>query len=186
MNENLKRLQELVKETNQVVANLAKETESIEDANNLIRASKFREIRDFLFECYDIVKDLRAVVLIPINIPDTKKIDHEATVYIQIGLSEKDPVRILLSYFDNRGDLSYSEGHTFKRDMEWKPENKKQYFFSCHFTVQNEYDFVDKWDQAGFEKEFATQIESVITEKANKANAKYQDAIDRAKIIREH
>lgn len=186
MNENLKRLQELVKETNQVVANLAKETESIEDSNNLIRASKFREIRDFLYECYDIVNELKAVVRIPINIPNVKVMGYNATTYIQIGHSKDIPVRILLSYFDERRDvLSYDDGRVIKRNAEWNPEREQQHLLGCWFTVQNEYDFVDKWDQAGFEKEFAAQIESKITEKANKANAEYQDAIDRAKVIKE-
>lgn len=185
MNENLKRLQELVKETNQVVANLARETESIEDSNNLIRASKFREIRDFLYECYDIVKELKAVVRIPIYIPNVQVMGYNATSYIQIGFSKDSPVRILLSYFDARDNLSCSDGQVIKRNAEWNPEYEQQRLLSCWFTVQNEYDFVDKWDQAGFEKEFAAQIESEITEKANKANAEYQDAIDRAKVIKE-
>ena len=82
MNENLARLKALVSETNQVVENLRIETKEKEDSNQIIRAKKFKEIRDYLLECSEIVKEINRSIKVKVNV-NIKYLDYPVTTYVQ-------------------------------------------------------------------------------------------------------
>lgn len=185
MNENLERLKALVVETNEVVKNLNKETETIKQKNQEERIAKFATIRDYLFDCYDVIKDLHKKIVVKIDIPNVKCLGYPAETFIEFHDNNSKPFNIMLRYVDRRGCASSEYGREIANNMEWKPESEKQYIGPCWFTQQNEYDFVDLWDKEAFEKRFAIEVEKVITEKANKANDKYDSEMNRRRILHE-
>ena len=68
----------------------------------------------------------------------------------------------------------------------WKTDTEaKQYFFGCWWNKTDEKAFVDNWDQDDFEKKFAAEIDRVVTEKANKANAEYNYVTHNTELLKE-
>ena len=177
MNENLMKLKAVVKETNQVVANLKTESQNIESDNQLLRAKKFAEIRDYLMDCHSIVSELNTVIRVPID-ATVKYLRYETCTFIELdGRTNKGkhkPVSFFYAYVDGNGRHCYENTDGFDGNTEWKLKNDKQYFFGCWWNESDEKAFVDNWNQDDFEKRFAAEIEKEITEKANKANAEYE------------
>ncbi|SFU37360.1 hypothetical protein [Butyrivibrio sp. INlla21] len=183
MNENLERLKSLVAETSEVIKNLNKETETIKQKNQEERVSKFVTIRDYLFDCYDVIKDLHRRIVVKIDIPNVKCLGYPAETFIEFNDNSSKPINIMLRYVDKHGCTSSDYGREITNNMEWKPESERQYIGPCWFTQQNEYDFVDLWDKETFEKRFAIEVEKALTEKANKANDKYDNALNRKAML---
>lgn len=188
MNANLERLKALVTETNEVVANLNKETENIELNNQGARAEKFREIRDYLMECYKIAQECGSAIKVEIK-TSVRYLDYDTTTFLRISGSAKSkkPIQFEIKYIDKRGDERHdwpSDSYGIGPDTEWKNNGYKQCFFGTWFNESDENDFVDKWNQEEFEKKFAAEIEKAITEKASKANEKYQTAVNSSELLR--
>ena len=186
MNENLERLKALVAETNEVVSNLQKETDNIKADNQSVRVEKFRQIRDYLMECYEIAKSCGDIITIKLNI-NHKYLNYETENYMRISCncSEKKPIIFGFDYFGRDGwdRYNYSNSYGITHDSEWVPNKEKQYLFNSHWSANDEQDFVDNWDQADFDKKFAAEVERIITEKANKANEKYQKAVTSSETL---
>lgn len=188
MSENLARLKALVAETNEVVANLNKETENINVSNQITRLIKFREIRDYLMECYKITQTCGRRIRVKIN-SSAKYLDYDTTTFLQISCDacEIKPITFVFEYIDRVGDRCISDladSSGIGAETEWKTDKKRQYFFGSWFNNSDECYFVDNWDQEEFEREFAAEVERVITEKANEANEKYQNALSSQKLLK--
>lgn len=191
MNENLMKLRMLVKETNQVIANLKSETQAIEDDNQIVRAEKFERIKNYLIECSEIVKELGVTVNVQI-VSNVKYLKYPTTTFIQFKSDaikrHVKPISFYYRYIDTHGyecsDLGYSSDGIDAKTT-WNTEsNRKQYFFGCWWKEADEKAFVDNWDQDDFEKKFAAEIERVIIEKANKANAEYEYATNNTRLLK--
>lgn len=187
MNENLMKLKALVQETNQVVANLKTESQNIEANNQLLRAKKFAEIRDYLMECHSIASELNSVIRVAID-STVKYFDYPTDTFIELdGKTRKDdhkPISFLHKYTNNRGNYHTDwSNYGFNEDTEWKTDKNQQYFFGRWWNAADEKAFVDNWNQDDFEKKFATEVEKLITEKANKANAEYDYATNNTKLL---
>lgn len=184
MNENLSRLKALVAETNQVVANLHSESEEIEKKNQVMRAERFNQIKDYLMECYDIVQEIGVNIRVKID-TNVKYLCYPTTTYIQFlpkvpgRVKRYKSISFYYEYVDNGGNFEHSmDGYEgFGQETQWKSEEKQQYFFGCWWKSEDEKAFVDNWNQDAFEKAFASEIEKAITAKAEQANAEYQCTI---------
>lgn len=186
MNENLARLKALVTETNEVVANLNKETEDIKGSNQEERAHKFAAIREYLLDCYEITREIGKNIKVKLDLADVKRISYDTKVWILFDLSKtsKRPIRFYSEYIDKYG-VNSDIDNGFDADTVWKVDSEKQYdIFPYYFSTQNEFDFIDKWDQDEFEKRFAVEVEKLITEKASKANENYQSAVNSKELLR--
>lgn len=188
MSENLARLKALVAETNEVIANLNKETEDINASNQIARVVKFREIRDYLMECYKIAQTCGKRIRVKIN-SSVRYLNYDTTTFLQISCNdgEKKPIQFFHEYIDRDGDKCTSSsgtGYGIGADTEWKAENPHQYFFGAWFKTSDEREFVDNWNQEDFEKRFAAEVEEIITEKATIANKNYHNALDSQGILR--
>ena len=187
MNANLERLKALVTETNEVVANLNKETEDIKESNQEERVIKFASIRDFLMDCWEIAKEIRTDVKVKLSISNLKKIGYDTEVWILFNTTNERRTRIcfISEYYFRNQELNRDIDSGFDAESVWKADSERQYdIFPYYFGVQNEFDFVDKWNQEEFEKRFAAEIEKAITEKASKANEKYQTAVNSSELLR--
>ena len=166
MNANLERLKALVAETNEVVANLNKETEDIKKRAREEKAKKYAAINEYLKECYEIAKTIGACFKIKIDIPDYHCYEYPAELYIRLDL--KFGIDFL---------AICSNGNSYA-------ENAKGYYYQGKLKVPRLPDkdncdiFMDNWDQETFEKRFAAEVERAITEKAEKANKEYQEAVN--------
>ena len=190
MNANLERLKALVTETNEVVANLNNETEDIKRSNQEERAIKFVSIRDFLMDCWEIAKEINPNIQVKLDITDVKRIGYDAEVWILFNTTNERRTKIcfLSKYYSrNKHEQNREIDSGFNADTLWKVGSERQYdIFPYYFGVQNEFDFVDKWNQEEFEKRFAAEIEKAITEKASKANEKYQTAVNSSELLRRY
>lgn len=190
MNDNLMRLKALVKETNEVVANLENEIGTIEDDNQVMRAEKFNNILSYLMDCYEIVKELGVSVSIPINV-NVRYLMYPATTYIKINHNLKGtkyPITFSYDYVNyNRGTNGHEDETTYGLDSEtkWDPDKRHQYFFGCWWKTEDEKFFVDNWDQDEFEKQFAAKIEEAITKKASDMNDKYNHVTNNTRLLQE-
>ena len=187
MNENLTRLKALVSETNQVVENLRIETKEKEDNNQIIRAKKFKEIRDYLLECSEIVKEINKSIKVKINV-DIKYLKYPVTTYVQFPVKKikgRDPITFIGVYSDGRNYDNTLQGYGINENTEWNSEKKKQFFFGFWWEDVDEKAFVDNWNQDEFEKLFAIEVEKAITEIANKANAEYQYVTNNTRLLSE-
>jgi len=190
MNDNLMRLKALVKETNEVVANLENEIGAIEDDNQVMRAEKFNNLLSYLMDCYEIVKELGVSVSIPINV-NVCYLMYPTKTYIKINHNLKEtkyPITFSYDYVNyNRGTNGYENETTYGLDSEtkWDPDKRHQYFFGCWWKTEDEKFFVDNWDQDKFEKQFAAKIEEAITKKANDMNDKYNHVTNNTRLLQE-
>lgn len=185
MNENLARLKALVAETNEVVANLNKETESIKEGNQEERAIKFALIRDYLMDCWEVAREIGVDIKVKLD-GKFERITYTTDVWLVLNVtrSRKQPILFYSEYYSRNLGLSRNEDDGFGADSVWKVDDARQYsLFPCFFGLQNEFDFVDKWNQEAFEKRFAAEVEKAITEKANKANEKYQTAVNSKALL---
>ena len=187
MNENLMKLKALVTETNQVVTNLKNETNAIENDNQIVRAKKFEKIRDYLLECYEVVKELNKDIRVRVN--NFEHFGDQITNYIDFNPNPEHrckPIIFIGKYIDRHGHEDSYKGDCYGIDTEtvWRADREQQYIFGCWWSAANEKSFVDNWDQNDFEKKFAIEIEKAITEKANKANEKYQYVTNNSQLLR--
>lgn len=186
MNENLERLKALVAETNEVVSNLQKETDNIKADNQAVRVEKFRKIRDYLMECHEIAKSCGDVITIKLDI-NHKYLGYDTVNYMRISCNTCEKKPITFGYDFCRRDgwdrYNWSSSYGIAPDSEWDPGKTKQYMFNSSWDASDEQDFVDNWDQADFDKKFAAEVERIITEKANKANEKYQKAVTSSETL---
>ena len=190
MNENLMKLKALVEETNQVVANLKTESQNIESDNQLLRAKKFAEIRDYLMDCHSIVSKLNTVIRVPID-ATVKYLMYETCTFIELdgrtNRGKHKPVSFFYKYVDRDGNYRSADSSPdgfFDGNEKWDPEKNRQYFFGCWWGGSDEKAFVDNWNQDEFEKKFAAEVERVIIEKANKANAEYEYVAHNTELLR--
>ena len=192
MNENLMRLKALVKETNQVIANLKSEVLAIEDANQIMRAKRFEQIKENLLECQGIVKELGVSISIPIK-SNVRYLHYPTTTFMKLNHKTSErikPITFSYKYINSKGyecsDSSSCSDEGIDSETTWKTNaNAKQYFFGCCWNEADEKAFVDNWDQDDFEKKFAAEIDRVVTEKANKANAEYNYVTHNTELLRE-
>ena len=186
MNANLERLKALVAETNEVVANLNKETEDIKGSNQEERVGKFASIRDYVMDCWEVAKEIGVDIKVKLDL-SVKRISYDTEVWLLFNTSENRRKKICFvsEYYSRNSGLNREVDSGFDADSAWKAESERQYdIFPYYFGVQNEFDFVDKWNQEEFEKRFAAEIEKAITEKASKANEKYQTAVNSSELLR--
>ena len=177
MNENLKRLKALVAETNEVVANLNKETEDIRNENQEERAKKYEEIKAYLKECVEIARELDAWLKVRVDIPGYHYLGYPTEIFLYIRKDKDTPLEFVKEYVRKGDDRCTSEDRAFRDKVEGID---LPYDFSQH----NSYNFIDNWNQEVFEKRFAAEVERVITEKAEAANKKYRQAVDSQEILR--
>lgn len=170
MNANLERLKALVAETNEVVANLNKETEDIRNGNQEERAKKYAEIKDYLLECVDIAMSLGTWLKVKIDIPNFSYLHYPTEVFLEIYGDKAYPLKFRKEYTDSRGSHCVDHDRAFRDSVNGID---LPYAFNDH----NSNNFIDNWNQEVFEKRFAAEIERAITEKAEAANKKYQSAI---------
>lgn len=180
MNENLKRLKALVAETNEVVANLNKETEDIRNENQEERAKKYEEIKAYLKECVEITRELDACLKVRVDIPGYHYLGYSTEIFLYIRDDKDTPLKFVTEYVRKGGDRCTREDRAF-RDISLMSEViDLPYDLSQH----NSYNFIDNWNQEVFEKRFAAEVERAITEKAEAANKKYKQAVDSQEILR--
>lgn len=178
MNENLARLKALVAETNEVVANLNKETESIKEGNQEERKKKYLEIRDYLMECVEIARELNTWLKVEIDIPDYSYLHYPTKVFLALNHEEKYPIEFRKEFIDRSGDQRVYNDRAFREDYA-REGMDLPYDFNHH----DKNNFIDNWNQEVFEKRFAAEVERAITEKANKANEKYQTAVNSKALL---
>lgn len=184
MNENLAKLKALIAETNEVVANLNKETNNIRQSNQDERVHKFAAIRDYLLDCYEVVKDLHERIMIKIDVPNVTFIDYTMETFIVFQDNCSQPIFTKCKYRDSSDCFRSLDGKIITSDTVWRKDNAKQYLFPSCFTQQNEFDFVDLWDKETFEKRFATEVEKIITKKARQANDQYDYEVNKKAILK--
>lgn len=175
MNQNLERLKALVAETNEVVANLNKETENIREGNQEERLKKYVEIRTYLMECVEITKNLGTWLKVKVDIPEYSYIGYPSELFLMLNYDKKYPIKLRTVYVDRRGDTCSSH------DIAFVNEDKVDLPYSLN--DHNKRNFIDNWNQEVFEKRFAAEVERAITEKANKANEKYQTAVNSQNLL---
>ena len=186
MNANLERLKALVAETNEVVANLNKETEDIKGSNQEERVGKFASIRDYLMDCWEITKEIGVDIKVKLTL-SVKRISYDTEVWLLFNTSgiRRKKICFVSEYYSHNSGLNRDVDSGFDAESVWEADSVRQYnIFPYYFGVQNEFDFVDKWNQEEFEKRFAVEIEKAITEKASKANEKYQTAVNSSELLR--
>lgn len=176
MNENLARLKALVAETNEVIANLNNETESIRKENDEERLKKYTEIHDYLMECVEIAKSLGTWFKVKVDIPGYAYLGYTSELFLVLNYDKNYPIKFRTEYVDRRGDKCTSH------DIAFTDSSKMDIPYS--FREHNSMNFIDNWNQEVFEKRFAAEVERALTEKANKANEKYQAAINSQEILR--
>lgn len=176
MNKNLERLKALVAETNEVVANLNNETESIRKENDEARMEKYVEIRDYLMECVEIAKSLGVWLKVKVDITGYAYLGYTSELFLMLNYDKNYPIKFRTEYMDRRGDKCSSH------DVAFIDSSKMDIPYS--FKEHNSMNFIDNWNQEVFEKRFAAEVERAITEKANKANEKYQTAIHSQDLLR--
>ena len=176
MNENLARLKALVAETNEVIANLNNETESIRKGNDEERLKKYPEIRDYLMECVEIAKSLGTWFKVKVDIPGYAYLGYTSELFLVLNYDKNYPIKFRTEYVDRRGDKCTSHDIAFK--------NPSGIDIPYTFKEHNSMNFIDNWNQEVFEKRFAAEVEKAITEKASKANEKYQTAVNSSKLLR--
>lgn len=176
MNENLAKLKALVKETNEVISNLDKETEEIRNKNNEERLKKYNEIKEYLTECVEIAKELKAMFKIQIDIPGYKYLGDSAEVFLRLNYSKEYPINFLTTYVNHNGNSYSTDDRAFRdgvigMDLPYR------------LNQHDSFNFIDNWDQDVFEKRFAAEVEKAITEKAAKANERFDSAVNSSEIL---
>lgn len=176
MNENLARLKALVAETNEVIANLNNETESIRKENDEERLKKYTEIHDYLMECVEIAKSLGTWFKVKVDIPGYAYLGYTSELFLKLNCDKNYPIKFWTEYIDECGDKRTSHDIAFI--------NPSGIDIPYTFKEHNSMNFIDNWNQEVFEKRFAAEVEKALTEKANEANEKYQAAINSQEILR--
>ena len=184
MNENLAKLKALIAETNEVVANLNKETNNIRQSNQDERVHKFAAIRDYLLDCYEVVKELHERIMIKIDVPNVTFVDYTVETFIVFQDNCSQPFFTKCEYRDSSDCFHSFDGRIITSDTVWEKDKVKQHLFPSCFTQQNEFDFVDLWDKETFEKRFATEVEKIITKKARQANDQYDYEVNKKAILK--
>jgi hypothetical protein len=176
MNENLKRLKALVAEASEVVANLNKETEDIWNENQGERQKKYDEIKAYLLECVEIAKELDTVIKVKVDIPSYAYLGDPTEVFLKLNRYNDSPIEFLTERITPNGDRNYKSSRAFRNNV---INMDLPYDLEQH----NSSNFIDNWNQEVFEKRFAAEVERAITEKAEKANEMYRQAVNSQEIL---
>lgn len=183
MNKNLQRLNELVTETNKVIENLKQDVEEIIEDNELKRKKRYEKIYATILDCKEITDKLK-----PHSIKVLVKGTHEDCLAKNIEHTEWDGsfvrengIYLVFNGHDRfntkvRDDVQLLSGHDiiarydgYKISSEYYLANENK-FMPTRKTYQS---MIDNWNKEAFETEFMKQVEKVIADKAEKANAEY-------------
>lgn len=159
MNTNLIRLEELIKETTNVINNLKADTKDLESEYNRKRQHKLDEIRACFNEMRQIIESLDCDVLVPTQIKS--RYGDYYMIQIRTGHSPliMSGANCCLDRMSDRHDYSQ-----IKRNQTMKS--------GLSFDIDA---ILDGWNQEAFEIAFAEEVQKILVRKARLANQNYED-----------